>query len=786
MKCAVFCFPAFLLAFFLAACEADSLPAKNNSPAYVSAVAIQGGNFILAAGQTKTLEVSVGPEKAAEKRLEFSSTDPAVAEVDAAEGVVSAVAAGTAYIRATAIDGSGVSDTVKVTVVRGDPEEPSVLWDWRGGDGYESGQLVRGKQALTLDGDVSVNAVGNLVLRNGGRFTIGTADPAPTTSAASGGYMAADGAFDFSRRARVTVTFTSATGNFNIFVNNNTTSAGNSVLGSSSRIYNNSPAAGRLEALVDPAYLGGNHPSLEKAFLQFRISGSGSAITVSGITVTYEEEENPVDPEDLIVQSIIISGGDFTLSAGQSKQLSYTVLPETALNKQLSWSSSDGAVASVSSAYVQALIPGTAWITAAAQDGSGISDSVRVTVTGSAGDSPQAAAAQIFAALKGRAALTSGWADRYNGGSGVQYASPANYTLVDDGTYPSVSAKLTAFKNALANTAASFIVISGDIDLSNGKITDADHSYFEEFDPVTGNRLHGDITENITSNTTIIGINNARIKYGGLRINNRVNVIIRNLTFWDAHGSTEKDTSKPENADSKASIDALVIQGSSDGVWVDHCTFTDGLCEDLTRNYNHDGALDIPKGKNITISWCEFTNHDKVMLVASSDSAANAVPEDRQITLHHNYFHDKVTQRMPRSRGTQMHIYNNYYNNIGVSGNAGYSLGPGYGSQFIVENNYFGAHTALNGAGIVKYFDPSENSLSSTFSRFYQSGNIPVLADANCSYDGVDRLKSFISHLSAAKPWAIPYAYSLENAAGLTVSVPAGAGSGLEARELLE
>jgi pectate lyase len=486
------------------------------------------------------------------------------------------------------------------------------------------------------------------------------------------------------------------------------------------------------------------------------------------------------------ISSITISGGDFTLNTGQSKQLQYLVLPETALNKQLSWSTSNGTVASVSSGYVQALGPGTARITAAAQDESGIIASVTVTVTGSAGDSPQEDAARIFAALKGKTVVTKGWADRYNGDSGVRYTNPANYILIDDGTYPSVGVKLDAFKSALGDTSESFIVISGDIDLSNGKVTDTDHSFFDAFNPITGNRVNGDITVDVKPNTTIIGINNAQIKYGGIRINNCVNVIIRNLTFWDAHGSTEKDISKPENSDSKASIDALVIQGSSDGVWVDHRTFTDGLCEDLTRNYNHDGAFDIPKGKNITVSWCEFTNHDKVMLVASSDSAANAVPEDRQITLHHNYFHDKVTQRMPRSRGTQMHIYNNYYNNIGVPNNNGYSLGPGYGSQFIVENNYFGAHTALSGAGIVKYFDPSENSSSGTFSRFYQSGNIPVLGNANCSYDGVDKLKDFSAHLTGTMPWAIPYDYTPEPAAGLNASIPAGAGSRMRIQEITE
>jgi pectate lyase len=484
--------------------------------------------------------------------------------------------------------------------------------------------------------------------------------------------------------------------------------------------------------------------------------------------------------DPVLVSSVMVIGGDFELEVGQTKQLDVTVKPDNADNRDLIFRSLGTEIAEVNDmGLVTAKATGEAGITVTAADGSAVSTTIRVTVTVPVPVIPPEE--QIFTALKGKTSVSGGWADMYNSGAGVKYADPAEYIFINDETYPLPAAKLTAFREALKLAGDTFIIVSGDIDLSDGKITDADHSYFDEFDPNTHNRLHGDITENITSNTTIIGINNARIKYGGLRINNCVNVIIRNLTFWDAHGSTEKDTGKPENSDSKASIDALVIQGSSDGVWVDHCTFTDGLCEDLTRNYNHDGAFDIPKGKNITVSWCEFTNHDKVMLVASSDSAANAVPEDRQIMLHHNYFHDKVTQRMPRSRGTQMHIYNNYYNNIGVPNNSGYSLGPGYGSLFIVENNYFGIHQA----SIVKYYDKSQKG-DKTFSRFYHTGNIPGLSALNCSYDSVEKVRNFAKHETQVKPWTIPYGYTSEPATGLIVSILAGAGSRLGVQEIAE
>jgi pectate lyase len=464
--------------------------------------------------------------------------------------------------------------------------------------------------------------------------------------------------------------------------------------------------------------------------------------------------KSPADAEDKKITSVTITAGDFSLAAGNTRQLAVNVLPDNAAEKGVRWSSSAMDVATVNtSGLVSALAAGSAAITASAIDGSGKFGTVTLTVHEAAGGpmTPQ----EIFAALKGQEITTNGWADLANSGAGLAYANPAALTLIDDETYPNAQNKLNAFTGALNSDAAAFIIVSGDIDLSGGKISDSDHSYFDEFDPATHKRLHGDITFNIGSNTTIIGINNARFKFGGLRINNKNNIIIRNVTFWDAHGSTEYDTKSDGNSASKASIDALVVQGSSSGVWVDHCLFTDGTCSDMTRNYNHDGSFDIPQGKDITVSWCEFTNHDKVMLVAGNDSLTNV--EDRQVTLHHNYFYG-ATQRMPRTRGTQMHIYNNYYNNIGVSGNSGYCMGPGVNAHFIVENNYFGAFFS-GSTKVVDYYDNAAYP-----ALVYASGNNKSIA------------RSPHDKTSGDKPWQSAYNYTLEENTGLPESIPAGAG----------
>ncbi|WP_407426983.1 polysaccharide lyase family 1 protein [Treponema sp.] len=394
------------------------------------------------------------------------------------------------------------------------------------------------------------------------------------------------------------------------------------------------------------------------------------------------------------------------------------------------------------------------------------------------------AAPSTLTVKKSEKPVTNGWAD--NGS--LSYAS-SNTIIISDETYPSASEKLKAFTNAIASGSVTnpnltdtpaFIILSGTVDLSGGKVSDSDHSYFDEFDPATHQRKHKDFMYNIGSNKTIIGTKDAKVAYGGLKIkaeeHGRKNIIIRNINFWDAHGSTEYDTKVSQYMDKKASADQLVIEGVEDkstksrylyipeDIWIDHCTFSDGICVDLDRNYNHDGALDIKCARNVTISYCEFTNHDKVTLSGSSDKFTD--PSEREVTFHNNYYHGCV-QRMPRTRAGYFHLYNNVYEDIGTSKNSGASLGPGIGAQFIVENNFFGKHAGK----ILKAADSSKSG-SETFYKIYASGNSPELSSSNS--------EGFASHRVTKKPWEIPYKYTLENAVKAHFNVIEQAGSGAE------
>ena len=119
--------------------------------------------------------------------------------------------------------------------------------------------------------------------------------------------------------------------------------------------------------------------------------GAGSAvITVaamdpSGVTatctVTVEEASEP----QIYVSDIILSKTKLTLNVGESDTLTATIQPSTATTKEVSWSSSNENVATVSGGTIKAVGAGSAVITAQAMDPSGVTATCNVTVIGGSG-----------------------------------------------------------------------------------------------------------------------------------------------------------------------------------------------------------------------------------------------------------------------------------------------------------------------------------------------------------------------------------------------------------------
>jgi pectate lyase len=204
------------------------------------------------------------------------------------------------------------------------------------------------------------------------------------------------------------------------------------------------------------------------------------------------------------------------------------------------------------------------------------------------------------------------------------------------------------------------------------------------------------------SNTTIVGVGkDATLKGIWMDIrgtanvaNSRTNIIVRNLSFVDTYDCFPQWAPTDGALGSWNALYDSISLRDSNNVWVDHNRLEDVETADdrLPTRFGvlfqvHDGLLDITNASDlVTVSWNVFRDHDKVMLIGSSDNAPADVGKLR-VTLHHNLF-DDLGQRGPRVRFGQVHIYNNYYKICSTPGYA-YSLGVGIQSQIYAEENFF-------------------------------------------------------------------------------------------------
>ncbi len=83
-------------------------------------------------GKTRSINSTVLPSNAADKTLTWESLHPDIATVNAASGLVTGVSAGTAVIKATAADGSRISQTTSVQINAWDPTQVVNIIDSEG------------------------------------------------------------------------------------------------------------------------------------------------------------------------------------------------------------------------------------------------------------------------------------------------------------------------------------------------------------------------------------------------------------------------------------------------------------------------------------------------------------------------------------------------------------------------------------------------------------------------------------------------------------------------------
>ena len=266
---------------------------------------------------------------------------------------------------------------------------------------------------------------------------------------------------------------------------------------------------------------------------------------------------------------------------------------------------------------------------------------------------------------------------------------------------------LAALTTAASSTAAQIIRVSGNFTCS------------------------GDVR--VASNKTILGVGSTSGLTGcGLNMRDVSNVIVRNMRISFVQASSGNG-------------DAIHIDHAT-RLWIDH----NELFSDKTHGTDfYDGLLDITHAADfITVSWNSLHDHIKCSLVGHSDSNASEDTGHLRITYHHNFFNG-CDQRNPRVRfGNPVHVFNNYYNNIGL-----YAIASTENAGVLVEGNYF------------------ENTPDPFHLGEAASGPGTVVARNNFFVNSG-------AGVSGGSVGSIPYSYSVDTASTVKASVTAGAGTG--------
>jgi len=154
-----------------------------------------------------------------------------------------------------------------------------------------------------------------------------------------------------------------------------TTRFSSSVLDEWLEISPTSGKAGRTEVTVTITDV---PPSRYRATATLRFVTADEEVYSESVALENTEVEAPVT----YVEDITIAGSDHVVCTGESLQMTATVLPRQADNRTVAWSvkNNTGKATISSNGLLKAISPGQVAVTAASTDGSGISDTITVTI----------------------------------------------------------------------------------------------------------------------------------------------------------------------------------------------------------------------------------------------------------------------------------------------------------------------------------------------------------------------------------------------------------------------
>lgn len=343
---------------------------------HVCGVSLNITSAELTEGEELTLTADVQPSDAADKDVRWSSSNPGVATVSG--GIVTAVAEGTAVITVTSED-MGHSATCQLTVnkkvvpVTGLNLSESTLSLVAGGTHVLKAEILpenaTDKEINWSSSDPSVASVDSST----GEVTAvapGTASISCTTA-------------DGSVTASCTVTVEAAVVRVSdVSLDSQTLTLKEGETATLTASVSPSDATDRSVSWFssDPSVA-----SVDSSTGEVTALSAGTAIitcktTDGGKTASCEVTVEKKEEEDISkVTGIELSDQSLFLAVGKTYVLKAKVLPETALNREVTWSSSNSEIATVLSGVVTAKMVGTVTITAKTKEG-GMTATCKVTI----------------------------------------------------------------------------------------------------------------------------------------------------------------------------------------------------------------------------------------------------------------------------------------------------------------------------------------------------------------------------------------------------------------------
>ena len=359
---------SFIVTLTSGAYDGSSTPPSD--PVAVNGVSLDKETLELEEGKSQTLTATVAPVDATNKNVTWESSDESVATVS--NGKVTAVAEGTATITVKTDDG-GFTATCDVTVTKKetpvDPPSGDIYAHWRfsgeeapANDSFEDGTNIR-VEFLSSDDSKS--------------FTVESADyvaGVPDDMKSKGSKGLKNGGNKLYLKASTTNGEGFKAGDVITICGYNPWKISSTSEHTGDISASLATGASKTEYNIGSVTLSADSKDL------FLMRAEGTGTCICALKVTRGGEVPPVD-DPVAVTGIKIDNSKLSVEEGSTVQISASVLPSNATNKNLSYESDDTSVATVDkNGRVTGVSEGTANITVTTEDG-GFTGNCEITVT---------------------------------------------------------------------------------------------------------------------------------------------------------------------------------------------------------------------------------------------------------------------------------------------------------------------------------------------------------------------------------------------------------------------